>query len=124
MTLREKQSLFAILKARLVLWVQAQGWSVTEREGYVGDTDAADGDYDGPHKKGGAHYTGLGQDFALFAGGHWVNDVYQGGTYVSAGGHPFWRDIGEHWEQMHPLCRWGGRFSDDNHLSLFHEGRA
>ena len=122
LTLREKQSLFAVLKARLVLWIQTMGWSYVEGEGYVGNTDAADGDYDGPHKAGGAHYTKLGEDGALFVGGTWQGDVYTGGVYVSKGGHPAWKTIGEAWERMHPLCRWGGRFRDDNHISL--GGRA
>lgn len=124
LTLRERQSLFAVLKARLVLWISEQGWSYVEGEGFVGDTDAADGDHDGPHKAGGAHYTKLGEDGALFIGGHWYGDVYQGGRYVSEGGSAEWRRIGEKWEGMHPLCRWGGRFRDDNHLSIAHEGRA
>ncbi len=124
MTLREKQTLFAVLKARLVLWIQTQGWAYVEGEGYVGDTDAADGDYDGPHKKGGAHYNKLGEDGALFVGGRWEGDVYVGGTYISRGGHPAWQAVGKMWESMHPLCRSGIRFADDNHLSLFHEGRS
>lgn len=32
--------------------------------------------------------------------------------------------LGEWWESLHPLCRWGGRFSnpDGNHYSLEHNG--
>jgi len=34
--------------------------------------------------------------------------------------------LGEFWESLHPLCRWGGRFktADGNHYSIFNEGRA
>ena len=32
------------------------------------------------------------------------------------------RIFGEFWEQLHPLCRWGGRFDDGNHYSIEHEG--
>ena len=32
------------------------------------------------------------------------------------------RELGEWWEKQHELCRWGGRFADGNHYSLFHEG--
>ena len=31
--------------------------------------------------------------------------------------------LGEWWEDLHPLCRWGGRFSDAGHFSLTHQGR-
>jgi hypothetical protein len=26
--------------------------------------------------------------------------------------------LGEFWEGLHPLCRWGGRFNDGNHYSI------
>lgn len=32
------------------------------------------------------------------------------------------RPLGEWWEKQHELCRWGGRFGDGNHYSLFHDG--
>ena len=32
------------------------------------------------------------------------------------------RALGEWWEKQHELCRWGGRFADGNHYSLWHEG--
>lgn len=115
-TLRQKQSLFARLLAQLITWVYSHpGWELTFAEGYVGDTDARDGDYDGPHMKGGAHYKRLGQDINLFVDGKWIT-----------GAHPAWDEIGEKWKSLHPLCRWGGDFNarDWNHFSLFHEGRA
>ena len=31
--------------------------------------------------------------------------------------------LGEYWESLHPLCRWGGRFDDGNHYSITHGGR-
>lgn len=37
-----------------------------------------------------------------------------------------WEDyleLGVWWEQLHPLCRWGGRFHDAYHFSLEHQGR-
>lgn len=33
-----------------------------------------------------------------------------------------WRELGEYWESLHPLCRWGGRFDDGNHLSFEYDG--
>lgn len=31
--------------------------------------------------------------------------------------------LGEWWERLHPLCRWGGRFGDGNHYSITYGGR-
>lgn len=33
------------------------------------------------------------------------------------------RELGEYWESLHPLCRWGGRFNDGNHYSMEYQGR-
>lgn len=32
------------------------------------------------------------------------------------------KKLGEYWESLDPLCRWGGRFNDGNHYSLEHDG--
>lgn len=117
MTLRQKQSEFLYNLSRLIVWAFDQGYELTLSEGYVGDTDAADGDYDGPHRKGGAHYNRLAVDLNLFLGDKWITDS----------GHPAWLAIGRKWESMSSEARWGGRFRptpDANHLSYWHEGRA
>lgn len=114
MTLREKRCLFARLLAEHILWVSSHpGWELAFGEGLVAQTDAADGDYDGPHRAGGAHYTGLGHDMNLYVNGEWIK----------SGDHPAWTVIGLHWEGVHELARWGGRIRDANHFSLEHEGR-
>lgn len=33
-------------------------------------------------------------------------------------------ELGMWWEKQHELCRWGGRWNDANHYSLFHNGAA
>ena len=114
MTLSEKRCLFTRLLSSLILWAHDQGFELNFGEGYVAQTDARDGDYDGPHRSGGAHYTGLGMDLNLFVDGKWVSD----------GSHVVWTVIGVRWEGMNDLCRWGGRFNDANHFSLWHEGRS
>jgi hypothetical protein len=91
-------------------------WAVTMAEGFVGQTDGMDGDHDGPHMTGGAHYNQLGQDINLFVSG----------VYVT-GAHPAWDEIGATWKAMNPVfARWGGDFAskDYNHLSLTHEGKS
>lgn len=116
MTLREAQVLFAYQLARLIIWVREQGWEVTLGEGYVGDTDAADGDYDGPHMKEGQHYRRLGQDLNLF-----VRE-----QNITWSDHPVWKEIGRKWKTMDSLCRWGGDFQqpDANHFSFLWVGKA
>jgi len=115
MNLKDKRILFTTLLAQFILWVNSHPhWKLAYGEGLVAQTDARDGDYDGPHKKGGAHYTGLGHDMIL----------YVDGIYIENSSHPVYNSIGPYWESMHELCRWGGRFNDANHFSLFHEGVA
>lgn len=116
MTLREARVLFTRLKAEWITWVFAQGYELTASEGYVKDTDAADGDYDGPHMNGGAHYTGTGEDFNLFIDKQLVTNS----------DHPVWKKIGAKWKTMHERCRWGGDFAkkDANHISIEFGGKA
>lgn len=33
-----------------------------------------------------------------------------------------YEQLGTHWESLHPLARWGGRFKDGGHFSLEHDG--
>lgn len=114
MTLRQKQSEFLLALARLILWAGDQGYEFTLGEGYVADTDAADGDHDGPHMKGGLHYQRLALDLNLFVDGR----------YITNGEHPAWQAIGRKWKALDSLARWGGDFSDANHFSFTHGGKA
>ncbi len=60
------------------------------------------------------HRLKLAIDLILFRDGKpcWNSDDY--------------RELGEYWESLHPLCRWGGRFRnpDGGHFSIAHQGRA
>ena len=64
--------------ARLILHSESLGYELRMGEGYVGDTDAADGDYDGPHKQGGQHYNRLAMDIMLD-----VNSAYDAATAIT-----------------------------------------
>lgn len=119
-----KQQLFTKLLGDLLVWIhETPGWAVTLADGAI-DTPrkfrAEDGRIfeapDAQHMKGSLHYYRLALDFNLFIEGKWITDS----------GHPAWAVIGQRWEGMHPLARWGGRFQhpDANHLSLAHEGKA
>lgn len=120
-SLGEKQEVFAKLLGQLLVWIHGHlSWRVRLAEGFVGYTDGQDGDHDGPHLTGGAHYNKLGQDFDLF-----ILDE-RGLRFHVTTAHPAWDEIGTTWKGMHPLARWGGDFTsrDYNHFSLIHEGKS
>jgi len=107
MTLRETQSVFALLIAKLMVWINEQGWEIT-----VGDFNRPDGK---GHMQNSNHYIRLAADLNLFVDGEYITtDSIQ------------WQRIGAWWEAMHPLCRWGGRFTqvDLNHFALEWNGRS
>lgn len=140
MTLGEKQRLFVRLENQWVQWVLAQGYELTHGESLRSDEQA---EINGmgyanrvrlanmirPYpaftalseailnngKAGGIktslHMEKLAADWNLFKDGAYIADTLG------------WREVGEHWETLHPLCRWGGRFGDGNHISLEHNGR-
>jgi hypothetical protein len=47
-------------------------------------------------------------------------NLFANGNYIAYGTHFAYIDIGEEWERIHPLARWGGRFGDANHFSFEH----
>jgi len=100
----------------LVVWAGEQGYELAFGEGYVAITDAADGDYDGPHMRGGSHYTGLGHDMIL----------YRQGVPVTNGDDGVWQEIGANWKRIDSRARWGGDFAskDSGHFSFLYQGVA
>ena len=48
-------------------------------------------------------------------------NLFKNGKYLTST--ESYRFLGEWWQTLHPLCRWGGDFGDGNHFSLEHEGR-
>ena len=119
MTLPEARIAFTLGIARLILWANDNipKVGIAFGEGLVSLTDARDGDYDGPHKKGGGHYNGLAVDLLIYD---------EHGKYIKDGGHPAYRLLGEQWERTDSLARWGGRFKsvDSNHYSFIWNGIA
>jgi hypothetical protein len=103
-TLAQKQRLFVQLIGHLIDHAYERGWAFT-----FGDANRPD---QAGHMKNSLHYIRLAIDLNLF-----VNDEYQ------ANDCPEWQALGGLWEALHPLCRWGGRFGDENHFSLEHDGR-
>jgi len=101
MKLGQKQRLFSRLVAQLILFMYENGYEVS-----LGDAKATTG-----HCPGSNHYIQLAIDLNLFRDGVYLTKTDD---------HLF---AGEHWESLHPLCRWGGRFGDGNHYSMEHKGR-
>ena len=101
MRLGEKQELFADLITEHIQWLIGRGYKVR-----LGDFFAHDG-----HKENSNHYVKLAADLNLFKNGEYLTETEQH------------RESGEKWETRHPMCRWGGRFNDGNHYSMWHDGR-
>jgi len=99
-TLRQKQSKFALMVGQLIVWAYENGYELT-----LGETMRLS-----PSFSKSLHALRLAVDLNLFIGGE-----YQRGTEA-------YRPLGEKWESMGGS--WGGRFSkpDGNHFSLAHEG--
>ena len=128
--LLNSQFLFSKLLAKFVLEVFNRGYACKLREvGLLWNRKSTDKDrfQDAVHstprsKFGGLHYMQLAADVDLFI---WQPDR---GTwdYVTDSEHPAWQSLGEYWESLDDLCRWGGRFRliDGNHISVTYRGRA
>jgi hypothetical protein len=110
-TLREKQSLFVRLTARLIRHAEDSGYELTWGEAYRSPEEAARLAKLGKGIATSLHTQRLAVDLNLFRDG-----VYLSSTEAH-------RPLGEWWEQQHELCAWGGRFKDGNHYSLSHGGR-
>lgn len=115
MTLLQKQFLFARLVPRLIDKAHELGYEVTLGDAFRDPrVHGAMGIKLGyGHPKSG-HKLRLAEDLNLFrlVAGKWE-------LVTDTEGH---RQLGEWWEQQHPLCSWGGRFQDGNHYSLEHNG--
>ena len=111
MTLGQKQELFMRLLPRLIDFAHEQGYALRggelERKPDVAAANAAKG----TGIANSLHRDKLAIDLNLFRNGKWL---------TRSEDH---KPLGEFWEALHPLCRWGGRFGDGNHYSITHEGR-
>jgi hypothetical protein len=94
MSLRERQSLFVRMVARLIDYADALGYELT-----FGDAYATSG-----HVAGSFHYSRLAIDLNLFKGGKYLTETEDH------------KPLGEFWEAIGGT--WGGRFRDGNHYSL------
>lgn len=99
MSLRQQQSFFARLAGYLIAEAFGRGYEVTLGDAYR-DPRCGYGSSTSQHRKR------LAIDLNLF-----INGEYQTETEAHRG-------LGEWWENLHPDCRWGGRYGDGNHYEL------
>ncbi len=109
MTLREKQSKFALMVANLIKQASILGYEVTLGEAYRTPEQAKLNEQKGTGIARSLHCDRLAIDLNLFKDGIWL---------TSTADH---QKLGEWWESIGGS--WGGRFKDGNHYSLAHEGR-
>lgn len=122
MTLGEKQRLFTRLVGILIEYAYQQGYELTLGDAFRSPEQAAKNSISGVGIQNSLHTKRLAVDFNLFKEGNFLTDSKDH------------LKLGIFWEQLHPLCRWGGRFTktlpdgrivpkpDGNHYSLEHEG--
>ncbi|MHC9057792.1 M15 family metallopeptidase [Pantoea sp. y20] len=111
MTLSEKQQLFAVMIANLILWASDKGLRVTFGEAYRTPEQARLNAGSGKGIANSLHTQRLAVDLNLF-----INGVYQEKSEA-------YLPLGEYWESQGGS--WGGRFKsrpDGNHFSLEHNG--
>jgi hypothetical protein len=108
MTLRQQQSTFVRLVASLLLRAEALGFDLTFGEAYRSPEEAARLAALGKGIRTSLHTQRLAIDLNLFRDGVYLSD---------SEAH---RPLGEWWEELHPACRWGGRFArqDGNHYEF------
>lgn len=111
-SLGAKQELFAFLFPKLLDFAHSQGYRVRIGEVWRGDEQQKANIAKGSSKVGRSlHQDKLAVDLNLFKDSDFLETTEEH------------RPLGEFWESLHPLCRWGGEFGDGNHYSITHGGR-
>jgi hypothetical protein len=113
MTLREQQSVFVLLVARLIDYAYRSGYELTFGEAWRTPEQAKLNAAKGSGISNSLHITRLAIDLNLF----------RGGVFLDSTEHH--RALGNYWKSLHPLARWGGDFQpkpDGNHYSLERDG--
>jgi len=109
MKVQDKQQLFTVEIANLILYAKSKGYGLTVGDAYR--APEVHGEY-GIKKSYSAafsvHKKRLAMDFNLFVNGEWIAN----------GDHQAWKDLGAYWKTVHPEARWGGDWNDANHFSF------
>lgn len=112
-TLGQKQRRFLPLLAKLIDFAYAQGYELTEGEGYRTPEQAALNAQHGSGIANSLHILRLAIDLQLFKDGVYLTDSTA------------YKALGEYWKTLDPDCAWGGDFTtrvDGNHFSLSYGG--
>lgn len=113
MTLRQKQSAFALLVARLIPEAKRRGYDVTLGEAWRSEHEAKRLAKAGKGIAGSLHTLKLAIDLNLFRAGRYLSSTQSH------------RPLGTWWEAQSTndvICTWGGHFGDGNHYSVTHGG--
>lgn len=100
MNLGERQETFSRLLAKLITKIYDMGFQVRMGDVYAKSRNPPE------HKANSLHYIKCAADLNLFQNGKFLKDTKDHA------------DFGEHWESLHPNCRWGGRYGDGNHYEF------
>ena len=119
MTLGEKQRLFTLNIAKLILWAYENDYEFSFSEAYRTPEQAAMNRFKGTGISNSLHTRRLAIDLNLF-----TDLSIDGDEDIYATDSESHKLLGEYWKSLHPLNRWGGDFSkpDGNHYSMEHEG--
>lgn len=114
MTLAQKQHAFAMAVAKLLLWLEEQGYTVALGEAHRPPETAALYAKQGRGIANSLHCDRLAIDLILRRG---AAVLTRSEDYA---------EVGNYWESLHADARWGGRFMrpDGGHFSFTHGGRA
>jgi hypothetical protein len=113
LTLGQKQRIFTLNVARLIVWTYNEGYTLSFAEAYRTPEQAALNARKGSGIARSLHMVRLAVDLNLFKDGKWLNKSED------------FAPLGAMWKRLHPLNRWGGDFKsrpDGNHFSMTHEG--
>ena len=111
MNLGNKQREFTLCIAKLVIFAYESGYELTYGDAYRDHRlHGAPGVKKGYSHQSSTHKLRLAVDFNLFKDKRYLTKSSD------------YKVLGEYWESLHPLARWGGRFGDGNHFSFEHQG--
>lgn len=113
-TLGQLQRAFPPLVAKLIAYAYAQGYELTFGECWRSTATARLNAEQGRGIANSLHCERLAIDLCAF----------RDGVYLTRS--EDYEPLGVYWASLHPLARWGGRFTrpDGNHFSLTWNGRA